>query len=321
MPTFGFLFAFVMLAAGCAKPDARLDAKSQSAAPVAATVASERADSIVRQLAIGPDSFTVHLDSSMRGGEWSVDTLRILDARGHTAFAETLLVRGQAPEDFADASITRLANPDGALIGAILAYGVYPSAPGTGEGFRVLAVQSGGLVALTPRIAESGTPWVSSRSRNLSTRQLMAGNQFELSQELGYFEAIVPMALDLACRPNAPQCFSFAGHDSIAGLARIAVLAHFEPIEERSSIDLCERPDGASCATVDVAPGDSVEAMGGAAQLVIQRGAEWGVGINHAWLQIRLHGRTGWIHKEKDFTAIGLPPGGLAPHSMGTAHR
>ena len=304
---FGLVLALAMLAASCVNPDARPEAKSQAATPNAATVAARDADS-VRQFAIGPDSFTVLVDSSMQHDDTrSIDTLRILDARGLTVFAETLLARRQEPEYFADAAVMRLANADGSVVGAIFVYAVYPSAPGTGEGFRVLAMQSRRLVVLTPRITTGGTPWVLSRSALSSNRQLMPGNQFEMSLSLGHFDATVPMALDLACRPNAPACLRFALRDSIAGLARFSVHAQFQAIEERGSVQLFERPNGASRVTIDVTPGDKVEAMAGAGEVGIDYGTDWYVYLQHPWLQIRLHGRTGWIHGEKDFTTIGLP--------------
>jgi hypothetical protein len=61
---------------------------------------------------------------------------------------------------------------------------------------------------------------------------------------------------------------------------------------------------------VSIAPGDTVEVLGGAARVRLGRDRYLYVGISDEWLQIRVNGFTGWIHGAEAFGQIGLQMAG-----------
>ena len=298
----------VMLAASCGETGRTAQEVPVSNARTSPTVA--RASSLVGPFAIGPDSFSVVLDSSVRNAAKSIDALRILDARGRLVFAESLLTSLQSAEEFADASAFLLTNARHVPVGVFLTYGLFPSAPGTGEGFRILARQEGRLRAITPRVSTGGLPWLLAAGADSSIKSLLPGDQLVMKEWLGHFAAIVSLRVDLRCAAYAAACLHPVLHDSIAGLARFPVEAEFQPISERALVSVFDRPGASSHVDVEVVPGDTVVAVEGAGAVELRRGREWGLVILEEWLCVRLRGRVGWIRGDRDLTGVGLPQAG-----------
>lgn len=260
-------------------------------------------------VSIGAQEFTVQFDSAKTAAQ-GIARVRVLDAGGSLILADTLLSADAAAEEAADASAFQLKNAAGRSVGMLLAYGQYPSAPGTGEEFRILVVQAGRLTALTPRVLSYGAPDSLKAGADPLVRELMPGDALLMTPWLLHFAARVPVALDLGCTPQHANCLVPVLPDSVAGLARFAVGAHFLPIEKRATVALFERPGAAVPDRLDVAPGDSIEALEGAGEVRMIRGKGWGLEVRNAWLHIRCRGRSGWIHSSGDLEAVGLPLAG-----------
>jgi hypothetical protein len=301
--------ALAVMSCGGRESEERPGSRSGAGAAVAS---QQRGDPSVEGrvvVSIGAQEFTVQFDSAETAAR-GIARVRVLNAGGSLILADTLLSADAEPEESADASVFQLKNAAGRSVGMLLAYGQYPSAPGTGEAFRILVVQAGRLKALTPRVFSDGVPWSLDAGVDPLTRQLMPGDALLMTPWLLHFEARVPVALDLGCTPQRANCLVPLLPDSVAGLARFAVRAPFRPIEKRATLALFERPGVALPASLDVAPGDSIEALEGAGEVTMTRGKEWVLEVRNAWLHIRCRGRSGWIHGLKDLEAVGLPQAG-----------
>ncbi len=190
----------------------------------------------------------------------------------------------------------------------LFTYGAYPSAPETGVSLRVVVPRAGTLKPLAPLFTYFGTFGPLPRGSQDHSERLLDGDRIVVKQWRYHFAAIVPYHIDLGCAPGAEGCITLVLPDSTAGMARFRVEAELRPIEEATTIELFPSPSSPSSERVTIGLDDKVEVLEGAGNVV--PGPSSGSETKGDWLLVRVNGRTGWIHGEATFSAIGLPSAG-----------
>ena len=323
-------FAAFWLVMGCservragATPEAAAVAVATTNAPPPVTSASMSRGAVVPSKQLGPFTFdratyTVELVLYKINSDTGVSRVTIRDSTGQPVYDEDLAgIMDPDPDNWTEVTANVLEDAAGRPLALLLRYGVYPSAPGTGESFRFVAPRNGRVQALIPMFDNSvntsaGLPLSLVAGRQPAWLRLLEGNRLMLYRSLGYFGAIIPVHVDLSCAPGAENCVALAFTDSVGGLAHVDVDASLGNVPAAAGVPLFARPDSMTTPErVPIAPGDKIEVLGGAARVVIERDVRnLSLRVSDEWLQIRVHGSTGWIHGQKAFELIGLQMAG-----------
>lgn len=284
-----------------------------NAPPPATTPAPPRGPAAPSKL-LGPftiDSiaYTVELVRYLVGEDTSVSRVLIKDSAAHVVYAEDLApLMDPDPGSGIEAWSSLLEDAAGRPRALLLDYGVFPSAPGTGETTRLVAPRGGQLQVITPVQLDYGDVTALPAGRQPGSRRLLEGNRLIVRDLLDHFGIRIPVVLDLDCAVDADGCVTLARTDSVGGLSLLEVSASPREIEEAVSVPLFAGPDSTAMPQqVSLAEGSKIEVLRGAARVRLRRdGKHRHLDIDDVWLQIRANGKIGWIHGEERFGQIGL---------------
>jgi hypothetical protein len=283
-------------------------------APILAPPASQRGS--VPLLVLGPyliDSvrYTVEMDRYVNDPDTAVRRIQVKDSTRRVVYDEDLvaMLHGDSTS-WIELSAEPLEDASGRARAFELDYQFYPSAPSSGEGFMLVAPRGGVLRPLTPRIGYFGNREPMKSGAQAGSLKLLPGDRMVIKPWMYNYAAVVPVRVDLGCEPGAPSCVTVALPDSIAGLARFAVEAEPRVIDSAATIELYSAPGVAAPAHIQLVVGSRIEVLGGAGRVSFDRREGMDLVVVDDWLQVRVNGRTGWVHGAETYGALGLPSAG-----------
>jgi hypothetical protein len=257
------------------------------------------------------EPYTIEMERYINNPDTAVRRIQVRDSARRVVYDEDLvaILHGDSTswiELFAEP----IEDASGRVRGLQLAYAFYPSAPNSGEQFMVVAPRGGALRPLTPRIGYLGNRDVLPSGTQSGSQKLLPGDRMVIKPWMYNYAAVVPVHVDLGCAPGAPSCVTIALPDSIAGLARFAVEAKTRAIDSAATIELYSAPGVAAPEHIQLVVGSRIEVLRGAGRVSFDRREGMELVVVDDWLQVRVNGRTGWVHGAETYGALGLPSAG-----------
>lgn len=272
---------------------------------------------------IGGQPFTVHLLIKRLPGRsdadsQALDTLDIRDGAGRAVFHETFsheVENGQFRE-WCGAGVEPLTGSAGS--GLLVTSECLPSAPSSGGPWEVFGVVRGTLMRFGKPVVASGTfgrfvpGAVIARGAITETRS----DTFTIRLWTGYFFVTVPIRIDWigGSLALAQRCMTQSGRGFVDdGCELPPEEATLAPRDAQTFVRLFRESneDSGPPAHVVVNPASTVEVVG--SKVRVRWNEQPDVVVlaagDDVWVQVRIDGRTGWIHTE-DLGAIGLNAAG-----------
>lgn len=264
----------------------------------AQTARLEDSERRIGPLKIGRARFTVVLQlKRVAGGsdpdfQETVAAIEIRDAAGGTHYRRTFSYELEGNRFRETVAAAAWAFQGGRHAGLLVTYSFLPSAPLTGELWHIFGLSGGKLVSFGKPIGATGELMGLSK----------AADQLDIRVWTGHFFMIVPLRLDWVARQVMPP----------PAKGRFRVEAERRPEDEPLPVRMFPQPGEGLAERVTVRKDSEVEFLEAEAGVRFDERTdlvELGV-ADDTWLKVRVDGKTGWIHGEKDFQAIGLPTAG-----------
>jgi hypothetical protein len=255
-------------------------------------------------------TFQVQRDTGGTKSRAAARRVQVFDSSGRVVYDENLYLRGDSTssESWLEFYPTLIEDASGTARGFRFDYVWFPSAPSSGVAFHIVAPRGDSLAILTPTVigfygAEGTLP----AGAGPGSSRLLPGNQLTIESSRGWFRATIPLRVDFDCVPGAMSCVRIDAKDSIAGLARFAVVPEAQEKTTTSpAIAVFAVPHGAVSDTVRIPVGEMVEITGGAARVYFERTPGLFLSADDEWIEIKVNNRRYWITGEESFRAIGL---------------
>jgi hypothetical protein len=274
--------------------------------------------------------YVVELEpADARAGERPVNRVRVYDDSARLVYDENVAAMVEVPMLFSDPEESEMDAADSAAlrdaptrVRAALVVEVLEDAGGRPRGllftyrpwggggsfsYRIVVPRAGKLQSLAPQFSKGTVEWLP-RGSQANSRRLLEGNRFFTWDRRAHLLAFVLNRVDFDCEGGAPACVAFAS-DSIGGLPRFAVSTDGgQPrLDTTATIELFNAPGArVKPARVTLQPGTMLELLGAAGRLPVgpMRYREYVRWQDEDWLNVRINGRTGWIHGAAGFAAI-----------------
>jgi hypothetical protein len=255
--------------------------------------------------------YTVEMDRYVNSPDTAVRRIQVKDSTQRVVYDEDLVAMLHGDMDgWIELSAEPIEDASGRVRGLELAYAFYPSAPNSGEQFMIVAPRGGALRPLTPRISYLGNRDVLPSGAQPGSSKLLPGDRMVIKPWMYSYAAVIPVHVDLGCAPGAPSCVTVVLPDSIAGLARFAVETRARAIDSAATVELYTAPGAPAPEHILLVVGSTIEVLGGAGRVSFDRGQMLDLVVVDDWLQVRVNGRTGWVHGDETYRALGLPSAG-----------
>ena len=284
-----------------------------------ATLASSDTSSLVTRVGPltvdgRPYSFEVQRDTGDSKGQLAARRVRVFDGTRRLVYDENLFLRSDSTssESWIEFTPSVLEDASGRARGFTYSYAWFPSAPGAGAAFSVVAPRGDSLVVLTPSvIGYYGSVSALPAGNSPQSRRLLAGNRMVIESSNGWFDSLINLRIDFDCVPQSTNCVRIDMRDSVAGLARFAV--KFAPRVKSDTLvtlEVYSSPHSATVERIAIPPGQEAEILGGASKVYFERTPGLFLSADDQWLEIRINGKRGWITGPQAFQAIGLQQAG-----------
>jgi hypothetical protein len=256
-------------------------------------------------------SFDIQRDTGELKSKAAARRVVVTNASGKVVYDENLFLRSDSTssESWIEFYPLVLEDASGRPRGFKFSYGWFPSAPGSGAAFSVVAPRGGdSLVVLTPTvIGYYGSAANLPAGTSPQSGRLLPGNRMTIQSSNGWVDALVNLRVDFDCVPQSANCVRIDMPDSIAGLARFPI----EPptrveSDTITSIDLYAAPHSTTIDRIAIPPGQQPEILGGASRMWFERTPGLFLSADDQWLEVRINGKRGWITGAQAFRAIGL---------------
>ena len=255
-------------------------------------------------------TFQVQRDTAESKPKSAARRVQVFDSTGRTVYDENLFLRtdSTSSESWLEFGVSLLEDESGVARGFNFSYAWFPAPAGSGVAFNIVAPRRDSLVVLTPTvIGFYGSKGRLPEGSVAGSRRLLPGNQLTIDASRGWFRETIPLRVNFDCAPGTPDCVRIDIKDSIAGLARFAVLPEAQqPTTTSPVITVFGVPHAAVSDTIRIPTGTTVEITGGAARIYFERTPSLFLSADDEWLEIRVNNRRYWITGEEAFRAIGL---------------
>jgi hypothetical protein len=303
------------------EPGAPPDSQSAGATLAATTVRDAPSDPSGAVLRYGPfaidgSSYSIEVQRDTGGAKprEAARRVQVLDAARRVVYDENLfrLRDSTSAEDWLELSPVLIEDASGRAHGFEFSYSWFPSAPGSGVAFNVVAPRGDSLVVLTPTmVGYYGSEGVLPGGSGPGLRRLLPGNRMVIESGRGWFTALVNLRINFDCVPRSEGCTRIDMPDSISGLARFDVRPSArQRLDSAVAVDLYAMPHGAIAERIVIPAGAEPEILGGAGRLYFERTPGLFLSAEDEWLEVRVNGRRGWITGAESFEAIGLRQAG-----------
>jgi hypothetical protein len=237
--------------------------------------------------------------------------VQAVDAAGRVVYDENVDALGDGDADsWIDVSPSVRTDDSGRAMGFIFRYSFYPSAPGTGEHFRLIAMHGGVAHALTPLVTYFGDDAATLHLASPRAVPLHDSSEMVIRLWRGNYGAMIRLHLDFACAPGSDDCLRIVKENTIGEFSRFPVEAQRTPADSALGVDLFNRPGAEHSERIVVAPGDHIEYLDAAAHVFWLRSKEsQTLTASDDWLHLRINGREGWVDS-RYFEAVGLASAG-----------
>jgi len=321
----GFLalrFGGVILSGWVDSPSGSRDSLSSSTAvPDSVQVALASSDSSGASFRQGPFvidgvgySFEIHRDTGEAKSKAAARRVVVTNTSGKVVYDENLFLRGDSTssESWIEFYPLVIEDASGRARGFKFSYGWFPSAPGSGAAFSIVAPRGDSLAVLTRSvIGYYGSAAVLPTGSGSQSGRLLPGNRMVIESSNGWFDALVNLRVDFACAPQSTDCVRIDMPDSVAGLARIPVKPPQRTMPDTIvTVDVYAAPHSSAIDRIAIPPGQQAEILGGASKIWFEKTPGLFLSADDQWLEIRINGKRGWITGGQAFRAIGLQQAG-----------
>lgn len=315
MKTAWFALMAAVALIGCRDDRQQADAAGErTSTPAADSVPAPAPDDELGPFAIDGRQFTVKFDKQRYASDEHVVRLRIVDEDSTVHVEErydSVDVVDDALEYTITVGATALRGDRGE--GLLLWYEYAPAAPLSGMTVKVFTLNNDRLIALSPAVRIYGTFQDLPRDSATGRERLLPGDIMNVEVRQRWFGVIVPLFVDLGgCAPvGGSTCIrpQPQDRDEPSGFAVFDVVGHAAPVPADTSVVLYSGIEGKVIGTVPVRRSSRVSLVAVAADPVVS--GEEGfldISVQHEWLRVRIDTRSGWLHGEPSFRAIGLRP-------------
>jgi hypothetical protein len=219
----------------------------------------------------------------------TAESLAVLDESGTPSFTEKLDVSLPDPDQpLIEGTGVRVALFNGKEHKVLaLVYQNFPSSPGTGCRFRLLAMRAGSLTLLNPEPVYCGEAENLLRSKGqVPETDLLPGDVLEMVDNNQHFFFIQQMRINWK---------DFRLEEKVGGDFEVEQTAI--TLKKESTLQVfASSDDNAAHSAVTLPAGAKVE-------FIVMRFS----GGGHEWLKVRIDGKDGWITGDKSYEAVGLP--------------
>lgn len=261
--------------------------------------------------------FTLALQIKQLRGAGAVDAdfqetvagMEIRDAGGKAQYRKTFpyKVAGDRFEETLAVHARVLRGDKGT--GLLVTYGMLPSTPLGGQSWQVFGVIGGKLVPFSKPLSTEG------ELVKIASDPRLQADVLQFRVWTGNFFVILPVRLDWLAGRLMPawRCWKMTSRGPQAR-CQFQVEAERRPADELTFVRLFPDTDeNQGVPEHAVVKKDSrVEFLAAEAALRWEEEPEGiGFGVSEdVWLKVQVDGKEGWIHREEDFRAIGLPAAG-----------
>ena len=313
---FGAQLAAPFIDSRSATSDSAHDASPDSAF---ATLASSDTSSLVTRL--GPlvvddraYSFQVQRDTGESKGQLAARRVQVFDATRRIVYDENLFLRSDSTssESWIEFTPAVLEDASGRARGFAYSYAWFPSAPGAGAGFSIVAPRGDSLVVLTPTvIGYYGSVGALPAGNSSQSRRLLPGNRMTVESSNGWFDSLINLRINFDCVPQSSNCVRIDMPDSVAGLARFAIKSGPRlKADTLVTLEVYSSPHSPTVERIGIPPGQEAEVLGGAGKVYFERTPGLFLSADDQWIEIRINGQRGWITGPQAFQAIGFQQAG-----------
>jgi hypothetical protein len=252
--------------------------------------------------------FEVQRDTGAEKPREAARRVQAFDSTGRVVYDENLFLRRDSTgnEDWLQFTPTLIEDASGIARGFEFTYAWFPSAPGSGVAFSIVAPRGDSLVVLSPTVVGfygSATPLPTGSV--FGSSRLLPNNQLSIESGRGWFNALINLRVDFGCVPKTDGCVRIDAKDSVAGLARFAVTTAARQKVGTTTVEAYNAPHG-NLERITIPVGEEAEILGGAARVYFERTPSLFLSAEDEWLEIRVNGRRVWVTGEESFRALGL---------------
>jgi hypothetical protein len=315
---FGGQLAAPFLDSRSGKPDS-LAASAPAPDSALATLASS--DTLALVTRVGPFvidgrsyTFQILRDTGQSKGPLAARRVEVVDETGRVVYDENLFLRSDSTssESWIEFAPYLLEDASGRARGFTFSYAWFPSAPGSGAAFNIVAPRGDSLAVLTPSvIGYYGNAGALPPGNAPQSRRLLPRNRLAVESSNGWFDSVIDLRVDFDCTPQSMSCVRVDLPDSVAGLARFAIKTspRVKP-DTIVTIEVYPSPHSATVERIAIPPGQEAEILGGAGKVYFERTPGLFLSADDQWVEIRINGKRGWITGAQSFRAIGLQQAG-----------
>lgn len=255
-------------------------------------------------------TFEIHRDTGEAKSKAAARRVVVTNASGKVVYDENLFLRGDSTssESWIEFYPVVLEDAAGRARGFKLSYAWFPSAPGSGAAFAIVAPRGDSLAVLTPTvISYYGSTATLPDGSAAQSRRLSPGNRMIIESSNGWFDALINLRVDFDCVPQSTNCVRIDMPDSVAGLARFPIKPPLRTQPDTiATIEVYSAPHSATIDRIAIPPGQQPEILGGASKIWFEKTPGLFLSADDQWLEIRINGKRGWITGQQAFQAIGL---------------
>ena len=315
---FGGEIVAPFLSDAAAPPDSQAVTAVQAGDTTATAAAPDTSGAVMRGGTFVVDgvsyAFEIHRDTGEAKSNQAARRVVVTNDKGKVVYDENLFLRSDSTSSESWIEFYPLAIEDasGRIRGFKFSYAWFPSAPGSGAAFNIVAPRGDSLAVLTPTvIGYYGSAANLPDGKTPQSARLLPGNRMVIESSNGWFDSLINLRVDFDCVPQSADCVKIDLPESVAGLARFPVKVAARASQDTLvSVEVYAAPHAMSVDRIAIPPGQQVEILGGAGKVYFEKTPGLFLSTDDQWLEVRINGKRGWITGEQAFRAIGLQQAG-----------